>query len=464
MQTREQRWNFPDLEKHQPDCSQVTTQEILDLIYTRWAMKNGCATIAYTFNSMPYFLQPFKDAVSRFYVEKIFKVSDPDIHPMVSENIKINIRNGLTAWENASHGTIKFIEVENPGWRFNGISFYLGNNQVLKQDNIAAYTQIKVNNWGFLQQVGIVFQDDYYFWSTEKSNHKILDDRNTITHEIGHAIGAEHLHLHPSILDKIARTPDGVYCSVMPYINKISNSFNQCNHHCTTSFAGLPGPLDEHFCSAVYNDDFVPQQVNYHLVQNTMNAFYEGLVFSSAKGFCNSAFTHMMKPSSARLLSPVQAHFLTDVLFVSGMIYYRFPQSYLNSFLVNALIQYLPNQIFSYLPTPIAAIIKNQLHKMVFSLGCAAYEGFNFYPFLQTFAAGLAGSVMGSTFGDTAGKIIAGQASKVWKWISDTPEDIPSTRPPSRSHYSFFKATIEDASQNNNTSIKCHKNKMRLQP
>lgn len=438
MQKLNREWHNPDLGYHNPDCSAVINEEILALSYTRWPMENGIAIVPYTFNCIPYYLQPFEGAFNYYFNHKIFGLSD--VHQDYKASIKNDIRNGLAAWEKSSNNQIRFVEEKNPGLKFNGLSFYFANTKILEESNMGAYTQQKLDNLGYLQSAAIVFPDSSTFWSVDKSSKQICYDRQTIVHEIGHAIGAEHLHQHPIIVNKLQHTLDGVYCSVMPYQRFVSTAMSECKSHCESHMAILPGPLDQRYCALVYTPEYTPKKIQYFEEWNLKNAMYENITYSFTTSTINELLLNLKNTNSAPLLSSTHVHLVSDVIMLMGMIYYQFPRSYLNAYTLSALMHYMPDKITAYFPKTLVHLMKNQLTSYAFSLGCAIYEGLELLPFIKTTFVGGAASFFGSMVGSITGKWTAESLNRCWQHQKQEVATQAEMRP---SQIGFFSQVLK---------------------
>lgn len=80
-------------------------------------------------------------------------------------------------------------------------------------------------------------------------------DRKTVFHEIGHALGLDHIHEVETIKQRLMTTEQGLGCSVMGYNQQLASPVNNCTvtEYCADQrFAVMPGPMDRQICSSLY--------------------------------------------------------------------------------------------------------------------------------------------------------------------------------------------------------------------
>lgn len=482
----ENLWSFPDATKHPTDCKIITDEELKEAVISLWPTQGGVAHIPFTFSSIPYWSQSFSGAVSNYLrndLQPLDTKTDPNYQAQVKENIKM----GLEKWAEASKGKIEFHEA-NVGLHSPGISFYFADDETLAKQKIAAYTQLKLDNNGDLNQVAVVFPRAPSFWNlAEQDDWDRADNVNTITHELGHAIGSEHFHEYPEMKTKLMNMENGVFCSVMPYFSKIRTQQNKCSSKCNPPFAANPGPLDERFIQVNYQDKSSNcKRINSTaLAANNLHAFLESSVISGMHtGISTFAANLSIKPDEP-IFSNKSAHMIADGALLAAIIYLEFPIYTTAAFTASAATKYLSDNFLKLLPSPLHSLLISNYSSFALNLSLGLYEGLSLYPLLTTLLSRTAGSMIGTAFGSTIGHFNAFLINKIsqavyahWPFqlpqmenqmiiptelneitihqaqklivANESGEDIPQSNEPGffSSIYTFFNENIKNPIQN----------------
>lgn len=440
-------WSFPDLSLHQPNTESITDAELKQAVISKWpADKNGIVKIPYRYSGGPYFGQPYEGSIPAYLNYGIKPVNSCGDSAYLNK-VKGNIENGLKSWEAASNGKIQFYE-DKLGLHSSGISFYLADEASLLNEHIRAFTQIKMDNHGYLDQVSIVYPDSQKFWDVNgKSNVEVAKDVRTIVHEEGHgAIGFDHPHSFENIRANIKNMPDGVFASVMPYQFLIKNEKNRCHpvpdtgDQCNPSHATLPGPLDERFVQMNYKDNIPPERGldDYYIQMNVKNAALGSSISSGAhQGIYSFASNLALQQPEVKTFSDNTAHLIADGAMLAGMAYLGFPLLSLGAYAVGAGMKYLPEgvtaSITDKIPEPIKAVYNSPYTSVITNIGpyaWAVYQGKDIVPMIATQLANDVGGKVGEYVGDKVGKAnayvtntITNKVSQGLAYLSPFPND-----------------------------------------
>lgn len=164
----------------------------------------------------------------------------------VSEVFQAHMRAALQQWQSAAEGLIHFVEkpflVEND----NGIVLSTCGSyaQFLKKDLLGiTYYWLDGDH---LSRAVACFPEGYI----ERGG---FDSNRTALHEIGHTLGADHMHNIDRIRQALMATRGGKLCSVMPYASEIDSPVSSCHVDlCIPPFATRLGPLDRRWLQQAY--------------------------------------------------------------------------------------------------------------------------------------------------------------------------------------------------------------------
>lgn len=403
-------WFLTHLGTHQPDCSSISNDLLKKAIYTKWEDPDGLIRIPYTFSLTPY-------------LSELFTIlSDiPNLIPKSFgneyEGLKESVRYALNQWSIASKGKIEFEEIKNPSPTMRGIIFNVAD---MADENVLGIAQTRFDNNGHLAKVLIYFADlkekwnpNSAFWrnyiakyGVDAAAAKFTDLFNTIPHEIGHALGFDHLHDFPEFVSKIKTIPDGIFCSVMPYPFLIENHVNSCQTECAPSLAVVPGQLDERMLDLSYHKNEV--KFSYDLqdqyVTNSINAMLFSSSISGTHNYLTSFLENLSYNPSTPIFKPLNANLLSDSLTLAAFLWLDFPGSTTTAFTLNALAKYIPAPVAGRYSNWLQAVI---LADTLINLTFAYQQGQKFVPLLGTTFATLMGSFTGMFVGHHLGKYAA---------------------------------------------------------
>lgn len=220
----------------------LTPDEIRNATMHHWPRFQKITIIPFSFD-LSIIPQHIKESALNLFSQTVFD-------PLNSDSINW-LQKVLHEWEESCEYAIKFKYVEEIKTNFFG-GIVIANCDKLKDAN--GYWQRVFNSSGEFQ-FGLVCIPSRYYDSTGKL---IAYNVRTISHEIGHAIGLDHLHDVESVRVFLQNTPEGMGYSVMPYLHEIKSNVSLCvdmDVCYNSSYAIMPGPFDAQMCQAIYGED-----------------------------------------------------------------------------------------------------------------------------------------------------------------------------------------------------------------
>ncbi len=355
---------FRAADRHNPDCSAITDSQLQQAIASRWPVVDGVAQIPFGFSNKPLWSSVFNLMHATFLPEQI--------QANLAEMMQTTLRFALKIIEQASQGKIEFIEDKNTHIFSRGIFFYLGGDEKkFFAQNMNAYAHLKIDNNGYIQQAYIFMPSDVKYWD---HNANILFMYIWI-HEIMHALGFDHLHEFPDMRSILQNTQDGLYCSVLPYANKISTAISQCTTHCNPPYTVYPGSLDKRLLQLAYThgvlatDDF---EINLNYFQNCVDIAIFSIFSAALYKNIFMFFTHLTDADNQPILTSKMAALLADLTFATAIYFLETPLWLMQLFAITAAIKYLPG--LDRLPKHAKTALEN-LSLPALNLGVAFTQG-----------------------------------------------------------------------------------------
>lgn len=372
---------FLEADQHQPDCSVITDLQLQQAIASRWPVTDGVARIPFGFSSKPL-LGSFLSAIrlSNFWPET------PD--DRLTEIMQTTIRFVLVKLAKASQQRIEFIEIENAHLFSSGIFFYLGGNtqHFLREEDAFAFASRRMDNNGNIKQAFVFLPNDIGNWDNED---KLPYPLMAWIHEALHALGFDHLHEFEDMKNSLSNLADGVYCSVLPYFDKIATAVSSCVENCNPPYATYPAALDKRLLSLAYVQGVTPnnsfeKESNYFL-----NMIESGILSFLIAGFHQSVFLFFSRLTMGRdqpIFSKNAAKMLADLSFFASIVYLELPLWLVGLFAITASAKYFPE--LEELPL-------EHLSLSAFNLGLAYRQGQLFFPLAMTSVSNLLGTGLG---------------------------------------------------------------------
>jgi hypothetical protein len=259
-----------------PDCSSVRENELSRFIFARLPSVDG--VIPYSFSSpgssWASFLRPSEFYFYRF--QALAEYPEANVDAELKEGLRSRVRFVLEQFEKLTNFTLKFVEQENPE---TGIYFRF----VSKAD----FANNAIGEAKALKNIRGKYKRSYVTLLAEfsKDIYKTTESMHTISHEIMHSLGFNHLHDDNNIVNKLRQTRNGIFCSVLPYTFYINTEVSECKNFCT-NLRAMPGPLDLQMIDMVYRHGIdIPLRTNIY----DDNSF--GMIFTLS-AFVSYAVTH----------------------------------------------------------------------------------------------------------------------------------------------------------------------------
>jgi hypothetical protein len=387
MKKRQANRRVRRLEQPRPNCSAISNEQLQEAIAANWPVSQGFTLIPYGFSAAPFLLDAY-------YQESGMQdfILGANNHTLL-DRLRPKIREVLDDWADLSQGALQFTEVTRAGLLARGIFFYFADLQLFTQNKILGLTIRRFDNNAQLMRSFVFLPQDELFWDVDRYPSGL----RTAYHEVGHALGFDHLHEFPAMQKLLNETVQGVFCSVMPYIKQIETHVSQCLA-CIPSFAVEPGPLDEelvglsfiqgrrtpHFNSQLFGED-----VRYNAIELTVFSFLTIFLHHS---FFNAVF-HCSSNRQNSPLPKVASLLVADVGLLAAMLYLGLPPSLANVYLATGLLKYLS---FFHLPSGLNSVLSEELSLSLFNVACIYNQGQLFRPLAFSTLYSVMGTYLGS--------------------------------------------------------------------
>ncbi len=212
------------------------------------------------------------------------------------------IQIALNKWSKASKNNLLFKQVDKLEHNYIGITFTAPQPHTTMPRS-AAFTY---DNNGKIYSSFIMLQDD--FFHNPHIPGFLNSKKQTIVHEIGHALGIQHPHEYPKLLSAISTAKNPAYCSVVDYDIYVDPNFQNCVTHakgiesykCSFEIDNTPGALDIKILEArIKHDTLALQSENesrkagFLVTTEEINPFSEPAKVA-AKGFALSFFDTLL--------------------------------------------------------------------------------------------------------------------------------------------------------------------------
>ncbi len=377
--------HFRKADRHTPDCSAITDAQLQQAIASRWPVVDGVARISFGFSSKPLWSSATNLINIRYWPEQI--------QNDLAEMMQTTLRFSLKIIEKASLGKIEFIEDKNIHVFSRGIFFYLsGDENKFFADEMSAYAHRKIDNNGFIQQAYIFMPSNAKYWDQQASITFVY----IWIHEIMHALGFKHLHEFSDMRSLLQNMQDGLYCSVLPYPEKISTAISKCTTHCNPSYAVYPGPLDNRLLQLAYVNDTLSTDHrdmyrNYFVnsIDIAISSFFLAILYKNIFTF----FTHILHTDNQPILTNKMAALLTDFTFTAAIYFLEIPLWLIQLFAITTAIKYLPrvNGLSDDAKTALES-----LGIVALNLGITCMRGQQLLPLIFAIEASLMGTFIGN--------------------------------------------------------------------
>lgn len=396
--------------KHHPDCSSVSDAQLQKTIFARWPIEEGVAKIRYSLSTSPFWLAAFPRVLYNFFIlhEPIINtksiLSPVHLDEKAQNQLRNSLKFSLNQWAAVSDGTIEIVEATTVYPWSRGIYFFVVNPDAIG-NGVTAFTLRSLDNNGEIKQAFVFLPNNKIFWNEE---NKLL-----LPHEEGHIFGGEHFHLYPDIQRELENTPDGVFCSVMPYPGAISTNTSACHIEypgdCQPPYADSPGPLDKEWIRLAYKANRIAdidpsgRRVGDYIL-NALGAFFSSAAISGLHKAMISLLSNLAIHPNKPLIPEKVAKFIVDTGLLAAVIYLEFPIGTIAIYAACNITKYLPNSILDRLPTGVKFIFTSNYGVWMLNFSSACLQGQKIFPWVGATLLSACGSLIGTAMGYALGK------------------------------------------------------------
>jgi hypothetical protein len=392
---------------HHPNCSSVNDTELAQTVIGVWPGKNLPIKINFVF-SVPFDLGYYYDT-SRYHFR--------NVDAATKQLFQAQVRYVLNFTQAINDGILSFNEVSrsfkaNFSPFFRGIFFaQTATLNSFEEDGKAGFAVRKYDNNGYLKQGLVSLPTDFDLLNGTRSNYGTYWIYYAITHETYHALGADHLHEFPDILAKLRDTPDGVFCSVLPYPNLVATNISSCHDLCNPGSAVFPGELDLRsmwlaYVLGEYNFDI---DKSFDYVRNGVFYLVFYLIVCSIYGGAEGFFSKLaLKPE--KYLFPRK--FLEAILSIGLLVFFieMDAPDYLSiSFALFTTLKFIPllqKTRFFQDGSWSKRLLDCHYHLYVLAICSSIFEGVLPWPLCFTLALSFNGVFIGGVLAEISGKVL----------------------------------------------------------
>jgi hypothetical protein len=393
---------------HHPNCSSVNDTELAQTIMGVWPGKKLPVNINFVF-SVPFDLGYYYDT-SRYHYR--------NVDAATKQLFQSQVRYVLNLTQAINNGIFNFNEIgqsfkANFSPFFRGIFFaQTATLNSFEEDGKAGFAIRKFDNNGYLKQAIVSLPTDFDLLNGTVSNYGKYWIYYAITHEAYHALGADHLHEFLEILAKLRDTPDGVFCSVLPYPHLIATNISSCHDLCNPGSAVFPGELDLRsmrlaYVLAEYNFNI---NKNFDYVRNGIFYLVFYLIVCSIYGGAEGFFSKLaLKPY--KYLFPKKL--LEAILSIGLLIFFieMDAPDYLSiSFALFSALKFIPflqKTRFFQDGSRSKKLLDSHYHLYVLAICSSIFEGVLPWPLYFTLALSFIGVFLGGVIAETSGMGLA---------------------------------------------------------
>lgn len=418
-------WIFPDLASHNPQPN-ITIAQLSQAIMASWPLVNGIMKIPYSFSRALYWTEDLLADFSTWIYTGQYPLS---VNAYEKNLVQAVIRAALNNWEKISNGTLQFYEASKFDLSGYGIFFNVIDVTTLNQLDAGADTIQWTDNNGYMRRADVFFPTTTGFWNTTLFNNTdlIAWAINAVHHEIGHTLGFLHLQDFPELNTTLQNTPDGVFCSVMPYPSVISTNISQCYTKCDPPYAIFPAALDKQLLRIAYKNRGNCRVSYYNSGQYIINIMNSMISSGGFSFFRQSVFAFALNLSchpNKKMLSEKSSHLIADGVFIAAdiamVVLTNLPIWLAAISIASSATRYIPENFYDKLPLLKIAktFLTSNYGLYIFNVIRAYLLGQCILLLLMTMCTSIIGTVIGILLGEVIGKLNAEITNKAIQGIS----------------------------------------------